>query len=68
MVPWSRMFPLKSRKCGVSNCVLASEIRSDEECPLNVAIWRLLVSLVSGTGLDRIMGKEAGFGKCIRSE
>ena len=29
-------------------------------CPLNVAIWRFLVSLVSGTGLDRMMGKEVG--------
>lgn len=29
-------------------------------CPLNVAIWRFLVSLVSGTGLDRMMGTEAG--------
>lgn len=35
------------------------------KCPSNIATWR---SLVSGTGLDRVIGKEARFGKRLKSE
>lgn len=60
MVPQSpQCFPKVSVEC---LAVSHTSEREDQmrNCPLNVAIWRLLVSLISGTGLDRMMGKEAG--------